>query len=91
MTPVPVQRMDFPAMIDSLQLRIIRIYDSSMDTQATSSATPQAPKPQRPSSPAPRRLQSRDLLGQDRELEIEHAGQLYRLRLTNLGKLILTK
>ncbi len=41
--------------------------------------------------PAPRRLQSRDLLGQDRELEIEHAGQLYRLRLTQLGKLILTK
>jgi hemin uptake protein HemP len=40
---------------------------------------------------APRRLHSRDLLGQGRELEIEHAGQLYRLRLTQLGKLILTK
>ncbi|WP_430765593.1 hemin uptake protein HemP [Roseateles flavus] len=45
----------------------------------------------RAAGPAPRRLQSRDLLGQDRELEIEHAGQLYRLRLTQLGKLILTK
>ena len=50
------------------------------------------PRPrQRLSSPPPRRLHSRELLGQDRELEIEHAGQLYRLRLTQLGKLILTK
>ena len=62
-----------------------------MDKQATPSSMPQVPAPRPPGSPAPRRLHSRDLLGQDRELEIEHAGQLYRLRLTNLGKLILTK
>jgi hemin uptake protein HemP len=44
-----------------------------------------APLPQR------RRVSSKALLGNDREVEIEHAGQLYRLRLTSLGKLILTK
>lgn len=41
--------------------------------------------------PARRRLSSQTLLGNEREVEIEHAGQLYRLRLTSLGKLILTK
>lgn len=62
-----------------------------MDKQATPPSTPQAPTPLHPAGRAPRRLHSQDLLGQDRELEIEHAGQLYRLRLTQLGKLILTK
>lgn len=38
-----------------------------------------------------RRLSSQALLGNEREIEIEHGGQLYRLRLTSLGKLILTK
>lgn len=38
-----------------------------------------------------KRLSSQALLGNDREVEIEHSGQLYRLRLTSLGKLILTK
>jgi hemin uptake protein HemP len=38
-----------------------------------------------------KRLNSQALLGNDREIEIEHSGQLYRLRLTSLGKLILTK
>ena len=38
-----------------------------------------------------RRLSSAELLGGRRELEIEHGGQLYRLRLTSQGKLILTK
>ena len=48
----------------------------------------------RPALPAPRRLvqrtTSRALLGQERELIIEHDGRDYRLRLTQLGKLILT-
>jgi len=39
----------------------------------------------------PRRLDSTQLLQGARELEIDHGGQLYRLRLTSLGKLILTK
>ncbi len=39
----------------------------------------------------PQRWSSRELLGQEREVEIEHEGMVYRLRLTSLGKLILTK
>jgi hemin uptake protein HemP len=39
----------------------------------------------------PRRIHSGELLGQGKEVEIVHAGQCYRLRLTSLGKLILTK
>jgi hemin uptake protein HemP len=38
-----------------------------------------------------RRLSSTELLGSARELEISHGDALYRLRLTSLGKLILTK
>lgn len=38
-----------------------------------------------------KRINSKTLLGNEREIEIEHGGQLYRLRLTALGKLILTK
>ncbi|MEJ6002127.1 hemin uptake protein HemP [Paucibacter soli] len=38
-----------------------------------------------------RRLCSTQLLGAARELEIAHRDQVYRLRLTSLGKLILTK
>jgi hemin uptake protein HemP len=44
-----------------------------------------------PAANATLRTNSRALLGDGRELEIEHAGCLYRLRLTSLGKLILTK
>jgi len=43
------------------------------------------------STPPLRRLCSRQLLGDARELEIAHGDQVYRLRLTSLGKLILTK
>lgn len=46
-----------------------------------------SPRPE----PLPRRWTSRELLGSAREVEIEHEGLLYRLRLTALGKLILTK
>lgn len=38
-----------------------------------------------------RRVDSRELLGPGRELEIVHGSACYRLRLTSLGKLILTK
>lgn len=37
-----------------------------------------------------RRLLSADLFQQTREVEIEHQGRIYRLRLTQLNKLILT-
>ncbi len=39
----------------------------------------------------PRTVASRELLGDATELLIEHHGAMYRLRLTSLGKLILTK
>jgi hemin uptake protein HemP len=41
---------------------------------------------------APRpRLASNDILRGNAEVEIDHRGVLYRLRVTSLGKLILTK
>ena len=36
------------------------------------------------------RIKSRDLLQQMREVEIDHEGRIYRLRVTQLNKLILT-
>jgi hemin uptake protein HemP len=45
----------------------------------------------RPADTPTRRLSSAELLGSARELEISHGDALYRLRLTSLGKLILTK
>jgi hemin uptake protein HemP len=41
--------------------------------------------------PALRRVASVALLAGAREIEIEHRGELYRLRCTHKGKLILTK
>ena len=40
---------------------------------------------------ATRCLQSNDLFRSDKEIIIEHAGAHYRLRITQHGKLILTK
>jgi hemin uptake protein HemP len=58
-------------------------------------ASPSAETPGRSTGsapvPVPHRWTSRELLGSAREVEIEHEGLLYRLRLTSLGKLILTK
>lgn len=36
------------------------------------------------------RLKSRELMHQMREVEIDHEGRIYRLRVTQLNKLILT-
>ncbi|MBI3730411.1 MAG: hemin uptake protein HemP [Burkholderiales bacterium] len=52
-------------------------------TAATTAATNQTPKE------IPR-IKSGDLMQQKRELEIDHAGRIYRLRITQLNKLILT-
>ena len=43
------------------------------------------------SAPLPPLVRSEQLFGQGTELRIEHRGAIYRLRLTALGKLILTK
>lgn len=40
---------------------------------------------------AEQRISSRQLLGNAKEVLIEHHGAVYRLRETSLGKLILTK
>jgi len=37
-----------------------------------------------------KRIKSQDLLQQINEVEIDHEGRIYRLRLTQLNKLILT-
>jgi hemin uptake protein HemP len=39
----------------------------------------------------PQRFSSKELFGGECEIEIEHGDVLYRLRVTALGKLILTK
>jgi hemin uptake protein HemP len=51
------------------------------------------PSPRLPHSPPtpPRTLDSQALLGPRGEVWIAHQGQLYRLRVTAQGKLILTK
>lgn len=48
------------------------------------------PRPAEVSTSVPR-LRSAELFGPHKEILIEHQAQLYRLRLTALGKLILTK
>lgn len=60
-------------------------------------STPQASEPaDRPAPLRPEaatrtaRIKSEDLFRQQREVEIDHEGRIYRLRLTQLNKLILT-
>ena len=57
------------------------------------SATPQQRVVQAPAARVhpPRRMTSTELLDGATEVEIEHRGAMYRLRLTSLDKLILTK
>lgn len=54
-------------------------------------ADPSAKSPTRTNPPAPGRVLSRDLLGNRREVIIEHGQEQYRLRLTSSNKLILIK
>ena len=49
------------------------------------------PTPAAANEPAPvRRITSAALMQDQREVEIEHNNKIYRLRITQLGKLILT-
>jgi hemin uptake protein HemP len=48
-------------------------------------------QPAEPRLLAEPRISSRPLLGDAKEVLIEHRGAIYRLRETSLGKLILTK
>ncbi len=53
---------------------------------------PSSPRPGTPDAPRPaRRIQSRELFEDGKEVVIEHANQAYRLRITRQNKLILTK
>lgn len=47
------------------------------------------PEPTKPART--RRIPSSELFAEAREVQIEHAGETYRLRMTKSGKLILTK
>lgn len=51
---------------------------------------PQGAAPAPPAT-APRTMSSAELFGASREVRIVHRGEQYALRLTRLGKLILTK
>jgi len=51
---------------------------------AVAATVEQQPTPQR------RRFTTAGLMQDQREIEIEHAGRIYRLRITQLNKLILT-
>lgn len=63
--------------------------DSLIDRQARDAADARGGVS--PSGLAPRRVASDELFAGAVELQIEHREQVYRLRLTSLGKLILTK
>ncbi|MEC5161420.1 MULTISPECIES: hemin uptake protein HemP [unclassified Janthinobacterium] len=63
---------------------------SQKSTTATASIHPAAAlSSAQPAQPV-RRITSAALLEERREVEIEHAGKVYRLRVTQLNKLILT-
>lgn len=48
-------------------------------------------RPPPPDGSSKRRLSSDELFRGGHEVEIEHQGEIYRLRVTRAGKLILTK
>lgn len=53
--------------------------------------SPPAPRPVPATAPSRPVLRSEQLFGGAQEVLIEHRGAVYRLKLTSLGKLILTK
>lgn len=64
------------------------VMTSTLALQADRTTTASRPTT---TAPAQRRVDSRLLLRESRELVIEHLGQEYRLRRTRNDKLILTK
>ncbi len=62
-----------------------------MPAESLSPSPLSTPRTTPATQPAERRIDSATLLGPGRELLIEHRQQVYRLRLTAQGKLILTK
>jgi hemin uptake protein HemP len=74
----------------SAALPAIPLPPASRTVHAVPAASFAASPPIRPGRSV-RRLPSASLLSGDAEVEIEHGEAVYRLRLTALGKLILTK
>ena len=60
-------------------------------TQASLHDRTRTPEPRLLAAVTGRRWRSAELFGAERAIEIEHGAAVYRLRLTSLGKLILTK
>ena len=63
-------------------------YHLSMQNEPTRSQEP-SPLPE-PPAVTPRKISSRELFSGAREIVIEHGDRLYRMRITQNGKLILT-
>ncbi|GMU73138.1 MAG: hypothetical protein AMXMBFR42_25930 [Burkholderiales bacterium] len=74
-----------------MRIVIIRRMSPTPTTppETTPGDAPPSPRPAVARVPAPR-TSSRALLGDARELVIDHEGREYRLRITQNGKLILT-
>ncbi len=62
-----------------------------MTGDATEPAPPPPQHPEQAPRPTTRRIRSADLLREARDLIILHNDEEYHLRITRLGKLILTK
>jgi hemin uptake protein HemP len=62
-----------------------------MNTGPSQPASPAAPQPTGATAAKLPRVDSAQLLGGHRILEIVHLGEVYRLQSTRFGKLILTK
>ncbi len=54
-------------------------------------AEPSKDEPREEPQGPPKTISSSQLFGEDREVHIEHEGEVYRLRITRRGKLILQK
>jgi hemin uptake protein HemP len=65
-------------------------YAMTQPIQQTTNAPPLAVGQKMDPTAGVVRIKSEDLFGQQREVEIDHQGRIYRLRLTQLNKLILT-
>lgn len=71
-----------------LDLKIMITIPSAIQTPSGDAFADQMPGNCQPT--AIPRIKSSDLMPRHRELEIDHGGRIYRLRITQLNKLILT-
>lgn len=63
---------------------------SESETESDANS-PESPLPADPVRPLPRNLTSLEILRGETEVTISHNGEIYRLRVTRNGKLILQK